>query len=236
MKIGPLFKWFGSKWQSAKRYPKPKFDTIFEPFAGGAGYSLNHCEKKIFIYDTDPNLKTLWKWLIKEATEKDVLSIPINLPVGTNIQTIGLSEGQQQLLKHWQRTNNVGDCWTVSPWGNKPGQWTANTRSRVAEEIHAIKHWNFGKFNYTGSTATFFVDPPYQFNYRYRTGKRFDFIKLAQEISILANNGNQIIVCEAIGKNGVPDWLPFVENHQSVTSRRKANQSHHSKELIWTSG
>ena len=40
MKIRPLFKWFGSKWQSAKHYPVPEHDIICEPFAGGAGFSL----------------------------------------------------------------------------------------------------------------------------------------------------------------------------------------------------
>ena len=36
---GPLFKWFGSKWSASKHYPRPLYDTIVEPFAGGAGYA-----------------------------------------------------------------------------------------------------------------------------------------------------------------------------------------------------
>jgi hypothetical protein len=35
---GPLFKWFGSKWLSSS-LSVPHYETIFEPFAGGAGYS-----------------------------------------------------------------------------------------------------------------------------------------------------------------------------------------------------
>ena len=136
MKVtGPLFKWFGSKWLSSRLYPPPEHDIIFEPFAGSAGYSLRHNEKKVVIWEANPNVNALWDWLIKHATTADVLEIPINLPEGTDISGLGLSLGQALLLKHWQRTNNVGNCWTVSPWGNKPGQWTANTRARVADEL-----------------------------------------------------------------------------------------------------
>ncbi len=145
MRVGPLFKWFGSKWSAAKRgnYPTPEHDIIFEPFAGGAGYSLNYCEKQVILDDNNPLLSELWSWLINEATTDAVLAIPLDLPEGTDIRTVGLTRGQQLLLKHWQRTNNVGPCMTISPWGNKPGQWTANTRARVSEEIHAVKHWHF---------------------------------------------------------------------------------------------
>src|SRR5213075_2113399 len=184
MKINPLFKWFGSKWQSAKKYPPPKFLTIIEPFAGGAGYSLNHCDNQVTIYDNDPNLRILWKWIITEATQSRVLDIPIDLPIGTDIRSIGLSEGQAQLLKHWQRTNNVGDCWTISPWGNKPGFWTSNTRARVSEEIYAIRHWKFLKITFT-RCATYFIDPPYQYNYRYSYGDYFDFQDLASKVNRL---------------------------------------------------
>ena len=52
MKIGPLFKWFGSKWQSAKRYPPPQYTLIVEPYAGGAGYSLNYCERAVLAGDS----------------------------------------------------------------------------------------------------------------------------------------------------------------------------------------
>lgn len=67
-RIGPLFKWFGSKWQSSKHYPQPEHEIIVEPFAGGAGYSLNHCEKRVIIWEDDPNLHALWQWLIDSAT------------------------------------------------------------------------------------------------------------------------------------------------------------------------
>lgn len=238
MRIGPLFKWFGSKWSAARRgvYPAPLHKRIIEPFAGGAGYSLNHCDRDVTIYDADPNLKRLWPWLIKHATSAVVLEIPVGLPTGTDIRSLGLTEGQALLLKHWQRTNNVGDCWATSPWGTKPGQWTVNTRARVAEELHAIKHWKFSQYdaNDVDAVATWFIDPPYQHNYRYRKGlPDFDHHALGDVIRRMSWSA-QIICCEAVGKDGAePDYLPFQPSHKQVTSRRKASQSHHSRELVF---
>lgn len=224
MRLHPLFKQFGSKWSSAKLYPVPRFQTLVEPFAGGAGYALNHSERDVVLFDTDPNIADLWRWLIGEATQASILDIPINLPEGTDLREIGLSRGQALLCKHWQRTNNVGECWTVSVWGNKPGQWTANARARVAEEVSGVKHWRFGAP--TVEPATWFIDPPYQANYAYRQPV-LDFPRLGLECQKLPG---QVIVCEG-GES--PNWLPFVPLAERVTSRRKASNNHHCKEWIW---
>lgn len=239
MKIGPLFKWFGSKWQSAKRYPLPKHDTIVEPFAGGAGYSLNHCDRNIVIWEDDVNLAKLWKWIIWDSTDLAVREIPIGLPVKTDIRTLGLSPGQELLLKHWQRTNNVGDCWTISPWGDKPGQWTENTRARVADQIGAVRHWRFeDPYRYIDLPCTWFIDGPYLFNYRYRADlPDFNFDALSS-LEQTIHRESQVIVCEAKCKETgtIPGYLPFVESHSSVTSRRKTSQSHHSSEVVFIRG
>jgi hypothetical protein len=226
--------------------PPPEYPNICEPFAGSAGYSLRHHEHQVLLCENDPHLYTLWSWLIEEATEALVREIPTNVPVGTDIRTLGLSLGQATLLKTWQRTNNVGDCWTISPWGNKPGQWTENTRARVASEVGAVKHWevwNDGlealryigeqSFGHNAETVTLFVDPPYRWNYQYRQTPWTDENYADLKHLILAVPG-QKIVCEAVcPKTGrVPDWLPFKPWAERVTSRRKVGQNHHSKELL----
>jgi hypothetical protein len=233
---GPLMKWFGSKWLSSKTLPKPLHDTIVEPFAGGAGYSLRHAEKQVILCESDPHLFTLWLWLIGKATEADIREIPLNVPEGTDIRTLGLSQGQQLLLKTWQRTNNVGSCWTTSKWGHLPGQFTANTRARVASEFHLIKHWKvqpdgMALLRELDQEATWFLDPPYEFNYQYRQ-PAISYQELG-ELS-LAKKG-QVIVCEAIcpKTDRVPQYLPFKFFGERITSRRKAENHHHSKELIW---
>lgn len=242
--IGPFMKCFGSKWSAAKRgeFPVPEYDTIYEPFAGGAGYSCKHHEKQVVLMEAHTELNYLWRWLITTATEAVVREIPI-LDPGTNILDIGLSIGQATLIKWWQRTNNHGTVtWTVSPWGNKPGQWNANTRSRIAEEVSAIRHWITEPLERAVSPgwesakdATLFIDPPYLHNYQYgfKYGEKF-YEQLTGKVDVLKHNSCQVIVCEALGKNGEnPQWLPFVQSHRQVTSRRAANVHHHSTELIY---
>lgn len=232
MKIGPLFKHFGSKWSGAKNYPPPEHDAVFEPFAGGAGYSLNYPEKRVTIWEEDYNLQVLWTWLITYASEGVIRSIPLDVPEGTDIRSLGMSLGASLLLKHWQRTNNCGNCWTVSAWGSKPGQWTANTRSRVAEQVSAVKHWRFAPVTY-GEVGTYFLDPPYLYNYRYRF-PTFDFAGLVRNVQCIPS-GSLIIACEAeCPKTGYrPDYLRFAPSHSQVTSRRKEENNHHSKELVY---
>ena len=239
MKItGPLFKWYGSKWMSSRYYSAPPKDhEIIEPFAGGAGYSLRYFDHAVTIAERDEHVHNLWRWLIYGATEHQIREIPLDIPEGTDIRTIGLSYGQQLLLKHWQRTNNVGNCWTISPWGNKPGQWTANTRSRVAPEVHLIRHRKIVQDGFAlldekrDAHAQWFIDPPYQFNYKYATGP-VSYPRLADAVMALRGRA---IVCEALDpKTGErPTWLPFETFRDTVTSRRKAHQSHHSKELLF---
>ena len=233
---GPLFKWFGSKWLSSKTLPAPIYDTIVEPFAGSAGYSLRYCDRDVLLYEKNDQIRSLWQWLIGTATQTDILDIPIGLTEGTDIRFIGLSPGQILLLKNWQRTNNVGNCWTVSPWCNKPGQWTESTRSRISEEFQAIRHWKIGgtdgMLGFNNRIATWFIDPPYQFNYQYRQAP-ISYYDLS--VKALQCRG-QVIVCEAACPKTqvVPNYLPFEFFGNRVTSRRKIGENHHSRELIWT--
>ncbi len=235
---GPLFKWFGSKWSASKHYPEPKHEYVVEPFAGGAGYSLRHHAKSVILAESNEHIRKLWCWLKYDATDASIREIPLGLPEGTDIRTLGLSEGQALLLKNWQRTNNVGDCWTVSAWGNKPGQWTENTRSRVADQHHLIKHWHLTDDGVhlirtaDDRLCTWFVDPPYQHNYQYRS-EPLDYAALGE---IMRGMKGQVIACEAVcPKTGaVPAWLPFEPFRRTVTSRRKASNNHHSQELVYT--
>lgn len=235
---GPLFKWYGSKWSASKHYTPPQYDVVREPFAGGAGYALRHFGRRVQLSEVNNELILLWRWLIK-CSESDIREIPTGLPPGTDILSLGLSDGQAHLLRCWQRTNNNSVCWHTSPWGNKPGQWTENTRARVAEQSQAIKHWVVvssdgmtSDWNFLGNyPATWFIDPPYEYNYRYGR-PALDYGALGAWCSGL---WGQVIVCEAAcPKTGrEPRWLPFRNFRRTITSRRKANNHHHSNELVW---
>ncbi len=243
MITGPLFKCFGSKWLSSRLLPPPEKSLICEPFAGGAGYSLRHYQKQVQLFEKDQHVHDLWLYLIKTATQQDILDIPVGVPEGTDIRTLGLSWGQQLLLKNWQRTNNFGNCWTISKWGHLPGQWTHNSRARVAEQSQAIKHWDVrfisGVVAIDANTSsvekdvTWFIDPPYIGNYQYRIERPLDYKSLGRMVRRLHG---QVIVCEATNpKTGeYPQWLPFEPWARRITSRRKPENNKYSHELLWT--
>src|ERR1700722_17049301 len=99
-----------------------------------------------------------------------------------------------------------------------------------------------------GTNASDYVRKKYSSSNRptyTRTKERVEHIGtvLSREVRLsLSNKGEtirskqgQLIVCEAIcPKTGaIPDWLPFEFWGSRITSRRKANNNHHSKELIW---
>lgn len=236
---GPLFKCFGSKWTSSKLLPPPTGKIIVEPFAGSAGYSMRHCEHEVVLYEANLHLRTLWKWLIEDASEQAVREVPINIPQGTDIRTLGLSNGQALLLKNWQRTNNIGNLWTTSSWGHLPGQWTANTRARVAEEVALVKHWSIsaevdGLSAFTlhkGQKFTFMIDPPYQYNYKY-SSEPLDYSLLGY---LVQGVEGQVLALEGLcTKTGaMPEYLPFEHFATQVTSRRKVYNNHHSSVLLY---
>lgn len=56
------------------KFQYPKFDTIVEPFAGTAQYSLKYWDKKVILIEKYNVICDLWKWL-QQCTKKDILSI-----------------------------------------------------------------------------------------------------------------------------------------------------------------
>jgi hypothetical protein len=224
---------------AARHYPKPLTGPIVEPFAGGAGYALRHPHGKVILAEADKNIFELWHWLIG-AQAVDILDIPVNNTEGCDIRLMPLSQGQKLLLKNWQRTNNVSECWTISAWGNKPGQWTENCRNRVAKDIETIRHWTIHEDGFTlmesdlanDTSATWIIDPPYQYNYRYKNGSHFDYDRLSSAVNAIKG---QVIACEAVcPKTGAtPNYLPFTFFAKTVTSRRAKGCHTHSNELLY---
>ncbi len=102
----------------------------------------------------------------------------------------------------------------------------------MAVEIHAIKHWKFQPIDWTAQ-GTYFCDSPYEFNYHYGV-KDFDFVAYAANVHRIPK-GSLVIACEAVcPKTGaIPSYLPFQPSHSQVTSRRKTENNHHSRELAY---
>lgn len=231
-----MIKCFGSKLRAARNgsLPAPKFRQICEPFAGGAGYSLTHADRDVWLNDWDPQLRVLWPWLIGPATESEIRGLPVDLPYGLDIRTLNLPEPAALLIKWNQRTRNNGGCWTVSQRNGTPGYWCARTRDRIAEQCQAIKHWRFDPTGCTVQGATYLIDPPYQHNYRYGLPP-INYDDLGEVCTMLADKGFQVIACEAPHpRTGeFPTWLPFREAYEVRTHRPAIRPK--AKELLWLS-
>src|SRR5258708_32739383 len=74
--LRPFFYYFGGKWMQARRYPKPEYPLIIEPFAGSAGYATRYYYKKLLLFEKDPLIAGLWKWLIK-VSPAEIRRIPL---------------------------------------------------------------------------------------------------------------------------------------------------------------
>jgi len=74
-----MFYYYGRKKRLAKYYPSPQYDTIIEPFAGSAAYSLHgdYWRKQIILIERDECVDLIWKWLIEQATSQDIEKLPV---------------------------------------------------------------------------------------------------------------------------------------------------------------
>ena len=251
-KRGPLFKYFGSKYRSSKFYPPPKYSHIIEPFAGGAGYALRYREHAVTLFDLDAELVDLWRFLIS-ADPAEIAAMPVaGLVTGTDIRTLGLSDGAAQLMRRWQRTGHCSS-WTVSnittgesAWcqahgkgqaGGNTGMWHRNTRDYLVQAVQEIRHWQVFCASWEqidparAPEATWFIDPPYQgvlySSYKHDL-KGINYPALAEWCKALPG---QVIVAEQQGAN----WLPFRFSHEVSGMRGKMRgvAGAKSQEVIW---
>jgi hypothetical protein len=98
--LRPFFGYFGGKWRDALRnYPAPRHDTIIEPFAGSAGYSLRYPSKRVVLCEIDLTIASIWHYLIHVSAE-EVLAIP-DVPLDGTIDDLRLAEEPRALVGMW---------------------------------------------------------------------------------------------------------------------------------------
>jgi site-specific DNA-adenine methylase len=228
-RLRPFFSYFGAKWRASVSYPPPKYKTLIEPFAGSACYALLHHNREVVLFDKDPAIANLWKWLIATAKKRNYTEIVNRIPV--NITTIHALRDEDPavstLVGFWFVKGSPVAASKQYAWARtgkwKNQFWGANIRQRIIDQMPAIKHWSAYEGNYTEAAnypATWFVDPPYQ-NKKFYRESNIDFKLLAKWCR--SRNG-QVIVCEQNGAS----WLPF--NHQI---KIKSLKSHWSQEVWW---
>lgn len=207
--LRPFFSFFGSKWSHARHYPEPEYDTIVEPFAGSAGYSLHHPHLDIVLCDADHVVCAVWEYLIA-ASPREILQLP-DVPVGGDVRDLNVSQEAAWLIGFWlargqRKPRNRPSGWMDA--GLRPTSfWGPHIRERIADQLPYIRHWQVLNVDYSDAPeieATWFVDPPYVHNgHRYRHGSALlDYDHLAQWCQ---SRPGQVVVCEDVRAT----WLPF---------------------------
>jgi len=195
-----MFYYYGRKKQIAKHYPAPNCDTIIEPFAGAAAYSLfgTNWKKEIILIEKDEKVSQIWDWLINSATIEEINKLP-DLKVGEkSSEFLHIVHAATKMAFHFKTIK-------VTPVLER--NWEISRRV-FAENLYKIKHWTIINGDFTDAPnieATWFIDPPYKgdagMGYRF-SSKLIDYEKLALWAK---ERKGEVIFCE--GKNG--DYLPF---------------------------
>lgn len=235
MTLRPFFSYFGAKWRAVPRlYPAPAYETIVEPFAGSAGYSLRYPDRRVVLCDLDPVIVGLWRYLLR-VKPGEILALP-DVPEGGTVDDLAVCEEARHLIGYWINKAQSWPARRPSQWmikhTERPGSfWGPQVRRVIADQLPRIRHWEVHHGNYetapvTGE-ATWFIDPPYGLAGRkYRCGSAgINYEALA--LWCLEREG-EVIVCEAAGET----WLPFRE----VSSIAGMKRSRPSAEAVWYRG
>lgn len=229
--LKPFWCYYGGKWRGAPRYPEPT-DTIVEPFAGAAGYSLRYADRRVVLVERYPVIAELWRWLIAVRPAEvrtipcvdHVDDLPAWVPAGAR-SLVGFAMNAATVSPRKQLSSGLRE---QRKTGRSFAGWSEAMRDRVASQVDAIKHWTIIEGNYTDAPdieATWFVDPPYNNragSYYVHGPKAIDYTALAAWCR--ARRG-PTIVCENEGAT----WLPF---EAFATFRRSVN-GRGSREVVW---
>jgi hypothetical protein len=231
--LRPFFCFYGGKWRIAKKhYPKPEYDTIIEPFAGSAGYSLRYADRNVILCEIDPILFSIWHYLI-HVNSKEILSIP-DLAPGETVDDLHIVQEARWLVGFWLNKGTASPCKRPSKWMRTkihPGSfWGPRVRQTIATQVDRIRHWKVLQCSYIDgpqlNTATWFIDPPYAVAGRhYRFGS--EQVNYEDLGTWARSRLGQTIVCENEGAT----WLPF----RKLASVKTARIQRRSNEVIWLS-
>ena len=202
-----MWGYYGSKSKIVNKYAPPKCDKIIEPFAGTAQYSLKYFHKEVLLFEKYELIVNLWKWL-QSCSKQDILKLPI-LKCGENVDDFNWDCDEAKHLVGFIITGGATQPKkTASKWKTviRPNTQPYKLKT-IANNLDKIRHWNIihGDYNeIPNETATWFIDPPYQFGGEYYKfgSKDINYCELSNWCT--SRNG-EIIVCE----NSKANWLPF---------------------------
>jgi hypothetical protein len=231
--LRPFISYYGSKHRIGKLYPAPRYKTVNEVFAGGAGYSLHHPTHRVNLYDLNPVICGIWNYLIA-VKEEEIRALPLKV---VDLTDMPIPQEAKWLIGFWLSKASARPVTKPSAWMEKEkrmsrGYWSKLVRSRIANQLKFIRHWKVHNKSYTEAPnreATWYVDPPYMGN----RGKVYKFHEInypALGEWCLSRKG-QVIACE--GPDG--NWLPFrrLTEHKSAIPDKVTGKAIFGKEVIY---
>lgn len=223
-----ILKRMGGKWKTSKYYPKPRYDLVVEPFAGGAGYSTYY-DKRAMLFDVDPKVADAWDFVLRG----DLDTLPRGLDIGTELDSVAWSHpGAREIV---DRACHIGGgVKRVNADGNCVSRWRDVTRASKIASCKKVRELGteFFKADYRSAPdveATWFFDPPYQ--HFASANAKYDAppIDYAELRDFIMSRRGQIIVCEGAGA----DWLPFETLRHSRSHVNSCGKARYVEALIY---
>ena len=229
--LRPFFSYYGGKWRDVPgNYEPPKYETIVEPFAGSAGYSLRYPHNKIVLCEIDPVVYGVWNFLTT-VKENEIRRIP-DVPLDGSVDDLNICQEARWLVGFWLNRGTTGPRKHPSRWMReriRPGSfWGERVRETIASQLRYIRDWKVLNCSYdkcpVKGKSTWFVDPPYvNAGQHYRFGSnQIDYQHLA---TWCRERRGQVLVCENKGAT----WLPF----RPVADVKTTRSGRRSKEVVW---
>lgn len=203
-----LLNHYGGKSKIAHYYPEPEYDTIIEPFAGGASYALAHHSKNVILFDRNDKIAEIWKFALSDDALYWVECLPDEVTKGDILEDI-IRDVPKGLLEIARATIGQGSYGTksvrrrVTSFGAR--SWNV-LKPRLRYWLPRIHHWKFVHGWYCDAPdveATWFIDPPY----KNVAGRHYLMNQINYDLLALwcKSRSGQVIVCEGVGA----DWLSF---------------------------
>jgi site-specific DNA-adenine methylase len=215
-----MWSYYGRKKKIIRKYPKPKYELIIEPFSGTASYAYEYWENEVILVDTFDKIIKIWRYLQK-ALPKDILSLP-NVENGEFIgdKYKWLCDEERWLMGF--SINNASPIPKHTAGRMNFNSWNRD-KVRIANDLYKIRHWNFVLGDYkclNNLQATWYVDPPYQFQKLYKHNN----VNYSELSEWCVSRKGQVIVCE----NSRATWMEFKPLTELFGQRTKT------LEMIWT--
>jgi 16S rRNA G966 N2-methylase RsmD len=214
-----VFYYYGSKRRLAGLYPPPSYDTIIEPFAGAAAYSMRHVRsravRRVVLIEKDPRVVHTWLRLLQMSAD-DLRAFPDPVEGETTTDFLVMTSAA---------SNAIASCKSMTVTARQASYFRGMLRQMgpLLEAVKAKVEVVLGDYHEArwcvpqGTEATWFVDPPYMIGERSPNGNirpqgagyakgcgaaSLDYAELGAWCRSLPG---QRIVCEQDGA----DWLPF---------------------------